>query len=208
MLLPDSENPVKNSLLEVARFYDRRKVGEGGPLGFQRSSDLARLISCLEVMRNGRLIIPGQTLFLDMGCADGRVNVLLSYLVRLSIGIEMHEWTLNDYPPMKKELEMVLGDERLPLPPDNIFLFHGDSSDETLYETIKRQIDADFGEIDLFYTYLTMYEEFAGLIARKAKKGAVFMVYGLGKILPRLEGLRLLTPDRPLEDILALYQKI
>ena len=29
-----------------------------------------------------------------------------------------------------------------------------------------------FEEFDLFYTYLTMYEEFSRLIARKAKKGA------------------------------------
>jgi hypothetical protein len=34
------------------------------------------------------------------------------------------------------------------------------------------------------------------------------MVYGLEKILPRLEGLRLLTPERPLQGIVALYRKL
>jgi hypothetical protein len=42
---------------------------------------------------------------------------------------------------------------------------------------------------------------------RKAKPGALFMVYGLEKIIPRLPGLRLLTPERPLEGIIALYRK-
>ena len=61
--------------------------------------------------------------------------------------------------------------------------------------------------MDLFYTYLTMQEEFAALVARKAKPGALFMVYGLDRILPRYSGLRLLTPDWALEGILALYRK-
>jgi hypothetical protein len=51
-------------------------------------------------------------------------------------------------------------------------------------------------------------EEFAELIARKAESGALFMVYGLEKIVPRFTGFRLLTPERPLEGIIALYQKV
>jgi hypothetical protein len=34
------------------------------------------------------------------------------------------------------------------------------------------------------------------------------MVYGLEKIIPRFTGLRLLTSARPMEGIIALYQKI
>ena len=52
-----------------------------------------------------------------------------------------------------------------------------------------------------------MYEEFSELIVRKAKKGAIFMVYGLDKILPKIKGLELLTPQKPLEEIIALYRK-
>ena len=92
-------------------------------------------------------------------------------------------------------------------PPDNIFLFHGNTMTEALHETIHRKTGVSFEEFDLFYTYLTMYEEFSRLIVRKAKKGAVFMVYGLEKILPKVKGLRLLTPETPIEGILALYQK-
>jgi hypothetical protein len=95
--------------------------------------------------------------------------------------------------------------ERLPLPHDNIFLFHGDTTDPALQETISREAGIGFDAFDVFYTYLTMQEEFGELIARKARKGALFMVYGLESILPRINGLRLLTP--PLEGILALYQK-
>ena len=52
-----------------------------------------------------------------------------------------------------------------------------------------------------------MYDEYAELIASQAKKDSVFMVYGLEKILPTLNGFRLLTPKRSIENILALYQK-
>ncbi|MCP4668296.1 MAG: hypothetical protein GY849_18285, partial [Deltaproteobacteria bacterium] len=54
---------------------------------------------------------------------------------------------------------------------------------------------------------LVMHEEFAGLIAEKGKKGAIFMVYGCQKILPRYKGFRLLDHISPMEGILALYQK-
>ena len=90
----------------------------------------------------------------------------------------------------------------------NIFLYHGDSMDESLHDRIHHETGVRFDQFDLFYTYLTMQEEFAELIARKAKSGAVFMVYGLEKIIPRFTGLRLLTPERPLEGIVALYQKV
>jgi hypothetical protein len=198
---------IRKTLRRVASFYDHRKVGDVGALGFRRSTDLAKLIPCLGWLIEHHLLIPGQSRFLDMGCADGRVNVLLSYLVKFSVGIELDEWTLEEYAPLKKELEGFLCEDLLLLPPQNIFLFHGDSTDETLHDTIMGKIGAGFGGFDLFYTYLTMHDEFAEMIVRKAKQGSVFMVYGLETILPRFNGLRLLTPERALEGILALYQK-
>ncbi|MDY7035196.1 MAG: hypothetical protein SV375_03385, partial [Thermodesulfobacteriota bacterium] len=138
---------------------------------------------------------------------DGRVNVLFSYFVRISIGIEIDEWTLEEYGHLKVDLEAHLQEKRLSLPPDNIFLFHGDSTDYLLHEKIKKDTGISFNDIDLFYTYLTMYDEYAELIASQAKKDSVFMVYGLEKILPTLNGFRLLTPKRSIENILALYQK-
>jgi len=196
---------LRITLQEVARFYDERKVGAGGCLGFRRSSDLSRLVSCLEQLKH--ILVPRRSLFLDMGCADGRVNVLLSYVVGKSIGIELHEWILDEFDPLKRELEGTLNEQQLTLPPDNIFLFLGDALDGAIHEAIYEETGVRFGEFDLFYTYLTMYEEFADLIGRKAKRGSVFMVYGLDKVLPKLAGFRLLTPERPIEGILALYQK-
>jgi SAM-dependent methyltransferase len=191
--------------MQVAWFYDRRKVGDAGCLGFRRSSDLTKLLACLLAMMKEGLLVPGCFSFLDMGCGDGRVNVLLSYLTGKSVGVELDEWTLDEYAGLRRQLNTFLTGERLPLPHDNIFLFHGDTTDPALQETISREAGIGFDAFDVFYTYLTMQEEFGELIARKARKGALFMVYGLESILPRINGLRLLAP--PLEGILALYQK-
>jgi hypothetical protein len=198
---------LEKTLQAIADFYDQRKVGHVGSMGFRRSSDLGRVKGAIARLIAQSLFIPQKCLFLDMGCADGRVNVLMSYLTGKSIGIELNEWIMDEYIPVKTELEEALKTERLPLPPDNISLFLGDTLDDETHETIKNRTGTSFEEFDLFYTYLSMYEEFSELIARKAKKGAMFMVYGLDKILPRINGLELLTRQRPLEGIIALYRK-
>ena len=202
------DEKTKETLTWVARFYDGRKVGDSGFLGFRRSSDLSRLVACLQILIEMGVLRPGSSHFLDMGCGDGRVNLLLSYLVKKSVGIELDEWTLDEYRPLRMDLESRLKEHGLPLPPDNVVLFQGDSTDESLHESIKREAGVRFEDFDLFYTYLTMYEEFSQLIARKARKGSLFMVYGLKKVLPRLDGFRLLTDERPLNGIIALYEKI
>jgi hypothetical protein len=199
------DTSIRAALMRVARFYDRRKVGDAGFLGFRRSSDLTRLVACLLTMVREGLLVPACPSFLDMGCGDGRVNVLLSYLTKKSVGVEIDEWTLDEYPALRRKLDTFLAEESLPLPPGNISLFHGDTMEPALQEKISRDAGVNFGAFDLFYTYLTMQEEFGDLVARKARKGALFMVYGLDRILPRFDGLRLLAP--PLEGILALYQK-
>ena len=201
------DKDIEKSLLKVAHFYDGKKVGDLGPLGFRRSTDLMRLKDCIDRLLGLEVLIPGKSCFLDLGCADGRVNVLFSYMVEKSIGIEIDEWILDEYAPLKGELDTELNGEGLLLPPDNIYLFHGDSTDTTLHESIKRQTGVGFDDFDLFYTYLTMLDEFADLILRKAREGAVFMVYGLERVMPRYRGLRMLTPDGSLEGILALYKK-
>ena len=202
-----SEN-IKTTLLRVAEYYDQKKVGAMGPLGFRRSTDLRKLLNCLDYLVEHKLLIPGESNFLDMGCADGRVNVFFSYLMKRSIGIELDEWTLDEYGPLLTELKDCIEKEGLMQPPDNISLFHGDSIDEALYQKIYDQIQIHFHYFDIFYTYLTMQKEFAEMITAKAKKGAVFMVCGLEKIIPSYEGLELLTPEESLEGILAVYRKI
>jgi hypothetical protein len=201
------DEELEKTLGRVASFYDQRKVGHVGNLGFRRSSDLGRLLPCLSGMIRTGLLVPGSSSFLDMGCADGRVNVLLSYLTRISVGVELDEWTLEDYSGLRQELDGVLEREGYPLPPPNIFLYHGDTMNPALRETLRNNAGVPFDAYDLFYTYLTMQEEFAGLIRREARQGALFMVYGLERVLPRFSGLRLLTPEKPLEGVLALYRK-
>ena len=202
------ETALEHTLLQVLEFYDSRKVGDVGHLGFRRSSDLSKVLSSLKTMIDHGLFRPGEALFLDMGCADGRVNVLLSYMAKTSVGIELDEWTLEDYKPLRQELDVLLTERKLRLPQNNIFLYHGDSMDESLHDRIQHETGVRFNQFDVFYTYLTMMEEFAELIAQKARPGALFMVYGLERIIPRLTGFRLLTPERPLEGIIALYQKV
>lgn len=198
---------LRETLATVAAFYDQRKVGDSGPLGFRRSTDLQTLLSCTERLMTEGIIVPEKTAFLDLGCADGRVNLFFSYLVRWSVGIELDEWTLDEYLPLRSQLESVLKRESLPTPPDNIFLFHGDATDHRLHEAIARRTGLDLGSFDLFYTYLVMHDVFAEMLVDSAKKGAVFMVYGLDAILPRYPGFRLLRHLSPMEGILALYER-
>jgi hypothetical protein len=202
------DDELRRTLLKVAQFYDQRKVTHKGYLGFRQSSDLTRLVACIEHLIQHSLLIPQQSLFLDMGCADGRVNVLLSYVVKQSVGIEVHDWILDEYAPLKKALEGALKEHHFQPPPHNISLIHGDTLNAGVHEIMTERTGRTFEDFDLFYTYLTLYEEFAELIARKAKRGAVFMIYGLEKVLPKLDGLQLLTPGRLIQGIIALYQKI
>ncbi|MBW1781426.1 MAG: hypothetical protein JRL30_11890 [Deltaproteobacteria bacterium] len=199
---------LEKSLSKVAEFYDRRKVGDIGPLGFRRSTDLATLLACADRLIKERIVVPGETAFLDLGCADGRVNLFFSYLVRVSVGIELDEWTLEEYGPLRSNLETSLDAEGLLRPPENIFLFHGDSTDERLHDAVERTTGLRFEAFHLFYTYLVMHDDFAGMLSEKARKGAIFMVYGLHKILPKYPGFRLLQDLSPMEGILALYQKM
>ena len=202
------DEDLRKTLLKVAQFYDQRKVAHKGYLGFRQSSDLTRLVGCIDHLIQHSLLIPQQSLFLDMGCADGRVNVLLSYVVRQSVGIEVHEWILEEYAPLKRGLEGVLREHHLRRPPHNISLLHGDTLDEAVHEIMTERTGRALEEFDLFYTYLTLYEEFAQLISQKAKGGAVFMIYGLERVLPKLDGLQLLTPGKLIQGTIALYQKI
>ena len=198
---------LKKSLAEIAGFYDRRKVGAVGPLGFRRSTDLMTLLACADRLISEEIIKPDETAFLDLGCADGRVNLFFSYLVKLSVGIELDEWTLEEYDPLRAELDSTLQQEGLLSPPVNIFLFHGDSTEKTTHDSIRRKTGTGIESFDIFYTYLIMHEEFAEILAEKAKKGSIFMVYGLNRILPRYPGFRLLQNLSPMEGILALYRK-
>ena len=201
------EGATKKSLKKVAEFFDDRQVGDVGPLGFRRSTNLTTLLACTERLVAEKIINPGRSAFLDLGCADGRVNLLFSYLMRFSVGVELDEWTLDEYGPLRTELMETLKKEKIPFPDGNIHLFHGDATDETVHDRIAGETGLGLSDFDLFYTYLMMHEEFALMLAEKAKKGSIYMVYGLHKIMPRYEGFRLIKDLSPMEGVLALYEK-
>jgi hypothetical protein len=123
------------------------------------------------------------------------------------VGVELDAWTLEEYAPLRAGVAKRLMRSGLPEPPQNIFLFHGDSTDEAVHAKIQENTGMAFHDFDLFYTYLVMHEEFAEIIRKKARSGAIFMVYGLEKVMPRYPGFRLLEDLSPLEGILALYKK-
>jgi len=195
------------TLNRVAAFYDARKVGDVGHLGFRRSTHLGALLGSLDLLLHEKVLVPRETRFLDMGCADGRVNVLLSYLVKASVGIEIDDWILEEYEPLKSALVEILMAEGFLFPPDNIHLFLGDTLEEEVHEKVLQSTRLPFEAFDLFYTYLTMYQEFADLIAERARPGTHFLIYGLDLILPRLTGLTLIQDPRLLENKLALYRR-
>lgn len=201
------DNGLRKTLSRVCQFYDQRKVGEVGALGFWRSTDLKKLLGCVLCLVKAGLIHPGKSLFLDMGCADGRVNVLLSYLVGKSVGIERDKFFLEEYAHLRTILDRTLEKEGLIPSYNNIYLFHGDSTDEAVHGRLRREVGVGLEDFDLFYTYLVMHREFAEVLSEKAKKGAIFMVYGLEKILPQYEGLRLLSHLSPLKGIMGVYKK-
>ena len=199
---------LRKTLARVSEFYDARKVGDGGALGFRRSTDLSVLAQCADTLIGERILATGESRFLDLGCADGRVNLFMSYLVRTSVGVEMDEWTLEEYGPLREDLERLLAEEGLAAPPGNVHLFHGDSTDRAVHERIRSETGVALDRVDIFYTYLVMDREFSELIRARGRKGAVFMVYGLDRILPRYEGFRHLDRISPLGGRLALYEKL
>jgi SAM-dependent methyltransferase len=201
------DNPFDPELTEVARFYDARLVGDVGPLGFRRTTELGRLLPCLSTLTERGILVPGESAFLDLGCGDGRVNDLLSFLTRASIGVELDEWTVDEHRALRAELAAALERQGLGPLPDNVSLFRGDATDWVMHEVIRRATDVAFDEIDVFYTYLTAHDELAGLIAARGKAGCAFLVCGVGEILPRYEGLELIEELSPLNDLLAVYRK-
>lgn len=191
----------------LARFYDERQVGDVGPLGFRRTTELHRLLECLPALVEGGILEPQQTAFLDLGCGDGRVNDLLAYLTRSSIGIEVDEWTVNEHRQLRAALAAALAEQGLRPVPDNVHLFRGDATDWVMHEVIRRATDVAFDEVDIFYTFLTAHDELASLIAARARPGCAFLVYGVDRIVPRYEGLDAVDGMSPLHGTLAVYRK-
>jgi hypothetical protein len=198
---------VRRTVSLIADYYDGCKYGCEGFEGFRKSTDFRKFLECIRVMLNGGLIESGRTLFMDLGCADGRVNLLMSYFVKMSLGVEIDSDILAEYGPRRSELEEMLAKEGMAPPPSNIALFAGSSLEDATYRRIYESAGVHFEDIDLFYTYITLHDLFGEKISRGAKPGALYLVYGFSKVLPRYDGLRLIDPDVGGQGIAALYKK-
>lgn len=198
---------LQQTIATIANYYNGCKVGYVGHEGYRKSTDLVKFARCIDELVGLDLIDPKRTLFLDLGCADGRVNVLMSYFVKLSLGIEIDPEILAEYNPRKEELGHKLQRANLIQPINNITLLLGNSLEATTYEQLESTINVRFEEIDIFYTYITLHDLFGAKIAAKAKPKALYLVYGFNKILPRYQGLELLIPDLASQGIVTLYGK-
>ena len=204
---PPIDERRKRTLDLIGSFYDARKVGYQGNEGYRKSTDLHKFVRCLRELLAGGLVDPGRTVFMDLGCADGRVNVLMSYFVRASIGIEIDPDILSEYEPGKKALLRAIREAGLEPPPDNIRIFRGDSLDASLHRRIHQETGFGFADVDLFYTYITLHDVFGERIGRDGKDGALYLVYGFHSVLPSYPGLEVLIPDAGGERIAALFAK-
>lgn len=202
-----ADSRLQQTIATIANYYNGCKVGYVGHEGYRKSTDLVKFARCIVELVRLDLIDPKRTLFLDLGCADGRVNVLMSYFVKLSLGIEIDPEILAEYNPRKEELGHKLQRANLIQPINNITLLLGNSLEATTYEQLESTINVRFEEIDIFYTYITLHDLFGAKIAAKAKPKALYLVYGFNKILPRYQGLELLIPDLASQGIVTLYGK-
>jgi hypothetical protein len=191
----------------VEDFYDARLVGDVGPLGFRRTAELRKLRRCLPELIEEGILRPGRSSFLDLGCGDGRVNVWMSYLARVSIGVELDEWTLEEHAELRRELEERLQQRGLRPPAGDVHLFHGDATDPGIHALIQRAAGVALDEIDIFYTFSPAHAEFASLVATHGRSGCAFLVYAVNQIFPDYDGLERFDALCPLGDVLAVYRK-
>lgn len=195
------------TLSSIAAFYDECKVGYQGCEGYRKSTDLYKMVRCIQDLDSRALVDPRRTIFLDLGCADGRVNVLMSYFVKKSIGIEIDPEILAEYQPRSKDLRSRLREKGQIPWPNNVILFQGSSLDDAVHERVYSKTGVHVDEVDLFYTYITLHDLFAERIAQDAKPGALYLVYGFNRVLPRYAGLNVLIRDVGSQGIAALYGK-
>jgi hypothetical protein len=204
---PEIDDRLSRTLDLIGSFYDACKVGYQGNEGYRKSTDLRKFSECIRELLSEGFLDPNRTVFTDLGCADGRVNVMMSYFVRTSIGIEIDPDILCEYGPLRKALLAEIEQESLEPPPENILLFQGSSLDDSLYRRIYGETGLRFADTDLFYTYITLHDVFAEKICRDARDGALYLVYGFNRVLPSYEGLEVLVPDVGGQQIAALFVK-
>jgi len=203
----DNPEALEETVRLVSSYFDACKVGCTGTKGFRKTTDLSHFSACIAHLKALGFLNPGSTRFVDLGCGDGRVNLLMSYFVKLSVGIEIDGEILAEFDQRKNELLPLLLREGGTPPPENLFLYHGSSLDPATFERVERDTGLRFEEVDLFYTYITLHDVFAELIAQRGRTGALYLVYGFNRVLPRYDSFELVVPDLGSRGIAALFRK-
>lgn len=198
---------LEKTIRLISSYFDECKVGCFGTKGYRKTTDLTKFAACLDDLAQSGVLRADASAFLDLGCGDGRVNLLAGYFVKLSLGIEIDSEILSEYAPRKKAVEAILErDGGLP-PPQNIFLFRGNSLDAGTFREVRAKTGIAFEDVDLFYTYITLHDLFAEKIAESGRPGAFYLVYGFSRVLPRYGAFDLVIPDVGGRGIAALYRK-
>jgi hypothetical protein len=131
----------------------------------------------------------------------------MSYLTRVSIGVEIEDFIYEEYEMRRREVEELIAREHLHPIPDNVFIILGNSLSGETHSEIVNRTGVTLRDVDIFYTYITLHDAFAELIASRARSGAYYMVYGFNSVLPRYEGFTLINPDLGNQGLIALYRK-
>ena len=191
----------------IASYFDKRKKGHVGNSGYRKTSDLGILFDVVNELVSRRIVVPDSTIFLDLGCGDGRVCMLMSYFCRWAIGIEVEEFIYDEYLYSKKQIEHFLRQNNLLPLPSGLCVLLGDSLSESIHRTIEEKTGITIRDVDIFYTYITLHDVYAEMLRDKAKIGSYYMVYGFSGIIPSYDGFSLLDPDVSGKKTVALYCK-
>lgn len=198
---------LRRTLVRVAGFYDARSIGRVGGQGYRMSTRLSDLVACLERLVRARVLAVGESRFVDVGCGDGRVNVLLGYLTQVSVGLEIDSSALAVHEELRRELAAGLAAEGLLPLPDNVHLLAGDATDTQSYAPLYRSHGLRLADFDLFFNFLTLHDECAALVVEHARAGAHFVLYGADRCWPAYAGLDLIEEATSRRHQLAVYRK-
>ncbi len=191
----------------IITFFDANQKGHIGNSGYRKTSSLSVLFRAVKKLMAQNIIQYKKTVFLDLGCGDGRVCMLMSYICKQSIGIELEDFIYDEYREVRNQVENILKLNRLLPFPDNMLVINGDSLSAETHKFIKQKVDIELKDVDIFYTYITLHDAFASMLKEKARKGSYYMVYGFSGVLPRYDSFELVDPDVANEKLIALYRK-
>ena len=198
---------LKKTIERIAEFYETGRASHVGFQEYRKTSDLKKLGRCIDPLWEMGILNPQKTIFMDLRCGDGRVNVLMSHFVKKSMGIEIDEDILWENKSLYKKLNTFLKEEDLLIPPGNMYFHRGDSTKDVTFQAVYDITGIRFSDVDIFFTHMTLHHLFGEKIAKEAKKGAYFMFHGISKVLPTYQGLQPIKNEGILEGMVTIYRK-